>query len=62
MVDLPNMKFDFHLGTPFQPFQQLMGVLPAASGEHIPLAYRVNTRILETARDRANDLDITART
>ena len=36
------MEFTFDLGTPFKPFQQLMGVLPAASMELIPLAYQVN--------------------
>ncbi|PPQ66718.1 hypothetical protein CVT24_008819 [Panaeolus cyanescens] len=35
-----KMSFDFELGTPFKPFEQLMGVLPVASMEHIPLAYR----------------------
>ena len=35
------MKFDFQLGTPFTPFQQLMGVLPEDSKEHVPSAYRV---------------------
>jgi 5'-3' exoribonuclease 1 len=39
-VDLDKMKFNFVLGEPFKPFQQLMGVLPAASAEHIPLAYK----------------------
>jgi 5'-3' exoribonuclease 1 len=34
------MTFNFELGTPFKPFQQLMGVLPAASMELIPEAYR----------------------
>lgn len=34
------MTFNFELGTPFKPFEQLMGVLPAASMEHIPEAYR----------------------
>ena len=36
------MEFTFDLGTPFKPFQQLMGVLPAASMELIPLAYQVS--------------------
>jgi 5'-3' exoribonuclease 1 len=36
------MKFDFQLGTPFTPFQQLMGVLPEDSKEHVPAAYRVS--------------------
>lgn len=35
------MTFEFDLGTPFKPFQQLMGVLPVASKEHIPAAYQV---------------------
>lgn len=36
-----KMTFEFELGTPFRPFQQLMGVLPEASKEHIPIAYQV---------------------
>lgn len=36
-----NMTFEFDLGVPFKPFEQLMGVLPEASKEHIPLAYQV---------------------
>ena len=38
------MTFTFDLGTPFKPYQQLMGVLPAASKDLIPLAYRVSLR------------------
>lgn len=34
------MTFNFALGTPFRPYQQLMGVLPEASKEMIPLAYQ----------------------
>ncbi|KAJ7717235.1 exonuclease II [Mycena maculata] len=35
-----KMEFKFELGRPFKPFEQLMGVLPAASKELIPLAYQ----------------------
>ncbi|UZJ52559.1 hypothetical protein CBS101457_001879 [Exobasidium rhododendri] len=35
-----DMKFDFQLGKPFRPFDQLMGVLPSLSSQHIPEAYR----------------------
>ncbi|GAK62964.1 5'-3' exoribonuclease [Moesziomyces antarcticus] len=41
--DLKNvgqMKFEFDLGKPFRPFDQLMGVLPALSSQHIPAAFR----------------------
>jgi 5'-3' exoribonuclease 1 len=40
------MSFEFALGTPFHPYEQLMGVLPVASMEHIPTAYQV--RILRS--------------
>jgi Xrn1 helical domain len=36
-----EMAFEFDLGIPFKPFEQLMGVLPEASKEHIPLAFQV---------------------
>ena len=36
-----QMAFEFQLGKPFRPFEQLMGVLPEASKELIPPAYRV---------------------
>ncbi|KAJ3572931.1 hypothetical protein NP233_g2767 [Leucocoprinus birnbaumii] len=50
--NVDQMVFNFDLGTPFKPFEQLMGVLPAASMEHIPEAYRdlmydVNSPILD---------------
>jgi 5'-3' exoribonuclease 1 len=35
------MSFDFPLGTPFHPYEQLMGVLPLASKDQIPSAYHV---------------------
>jgi 5'-3' exoribonuclease 1 len=38
---LENLKFDFELGTPFRPFEQLMGVLRFVSRDHIPFAYQV---------------------
>lgn len=37
---LGDMSFAFELGKPFHPFEQLMGVLPSASKDHIPLAYQ----------------------
>jgi 5'-3' exoribonuclease 1 len=36
-----EMSFSFELGKPFQPFEQLMGVMPAASKEQLPMAYQV---------------------
>lgn len=35
------MVFEFDLGKPFRPFEQLMGVLPSASKDLIPFAYQV---------------------
>ncbi|ORX38527.1 putative exonuclease [Kockovaella imperatae] len=37
---IAEYKFDFDYGKPFTPFQQLMGVLPEESKEHVPSAYR----------------------
>ena len=34
--DMDQMKIDFNKGTPFRPYEQLMGVLPAASNHAIP--------------------------
>ncbi|KAG9051186.1 hypothetical protein FS837_011301 [Tulasnella sp. UAMH 9824] len=39
-VGLPNMAFNFNLGEPFKPFEQLMGVLPEASKELVPEPFR----------------------
>ena len=39
-VDLASMKVNFNKGTPFRPYEQLMGVLPAASNHAIPEAFR----------------------
>lgn len=40
LCNIADFKFDFKLGTPFKPFEQLMGVLPDLSNQHIPAAYR----------------------
>ncbi|KAJ3799720.1 exonuclease II [Lentinula aff. detonsa] len=36
---IAQLSFDFKLGQPFRPYEQLMGVLPVASKDHIPAAY-----------------------
>lgn len=41
------MGFNFDLAKPFRPFEQLMGVLPEASKDLIPLAYRVSTDCID---------------
>lgn len=39
-VDIGEMNVQFTKGTPFKPFEQLMGVLPAASNHAIPEVFR----------------------
>ncbi|GBF65729.1 5'-3' exoribonuclease [Trichophyton mentagrophytes] len=39
-VDIGEMDVQFTKGTPFKPFEQLMGVLPAASNHAIPEVFR----------------------
>lgn len=42
LKNVDKMSFKFDLARPFRPFEQLMGVLPEASKEHIPLAFQVS--------------------
>lgn len=35
-----HLKFDFELGKPFLPFQQLVSIMPTASKDLVPVAYR----------------------
>ncbi|KAI0772630.1 XRN 5'-3' exonuclease N-terminus-domain-containing protein [Irpex lacteus] len=37
--DLPSLNLSFDIGQPFKPFEQLMGVFPAASRIHIPKTF-----------------------
>ncbi|KAF9434614.1 5'-3' exoribonuclease 1 [Entomortierella beljakovae] len=39
LVKLEEFEIPFELGDPFKPYEQLMGVLPIASKQHIPPAY-----------------------
>lgn len=39
-VDLKTLDIKFDKGTPFKPFEQLMGVMPAASNHTIPEVFR----------------------
>lgn len=39
-VDIEKLKLKFEKGQPFKPFEQLMGVLPAASNHAIPEVFR----------------------
>lgn len=58
--DVDKMSFKFDLGTPFKPYEQLMGVLPLASKDHIPLAYQVGSpfRDDDTLPDTSAGLDV----
>jgi 5'-3' exoribonuclease 2 len=47
MQGIGQLDIQFDLGEPFKPFDQLMGVLPAASAHALPKAYQR----LFTARD-----------
>ncbi|KAG7839951.1 hypothetical protein KL942_002750 [Ogataea angusta] len=39
-TNLSDIKVEFKQGTPFRPFEQLMSVLPAASGHNLPEVFR----------------------
>ncbi|KDN50915.1 hypothetical protein RSAG8_00544, partial [Rhizoctonia solani AG-8 WAC10335] len=38
--DVEHMDIQFNLGQPFKPYEQLMGVFPAASRVHIPMSFQ----------------------
>ncbi|CAE6439706.1 hypothetical protein ACGC1H_000817 [Rhizoctonia solani] len=38
--DVEHMDINFNLGQPFKPYEQLMGVFPAASRVHIPMPFQ----------------------
>ena len=41
LENFSHLEITFDLSTPFLPFQQLMAVLPAASQDLLPDAYKV---------------------
>ncbi|KAJ3891224.1 hypothetical protein GG344DRAFT_47830, partial [Lentinula edodes] len=41
---IAQSSFDFKLRQPFRSYEQLIGVLPAASKDHIPTAYHVRQK------------------
>ena len=41
LVKLETSRFEFDLGSPFFPFEQLMAVLPPLSKQHVPPSLQV---------------------
>lgn len=52
LVGITTMEFKFVLGHPFFPFEQLMGVLPPLSQQHVPESLRVLDIMTIAANDR----------
>jgi 5'-3' exoribonuclease 1 len=53
-----EMSFSFELGKPFQPYEQLMGVMPEASKELLPMAYQVRSQHIPLCTLLINEKDL----
>jgi len=54
-----DLDIKFELAKPFLPFEQLMGVFPAASAHALPEVYTQYLSLLTLARDLISSLTIT---